>query len=520
MPELAKPALIKRLVFSGGGARGVFYPGAYAALQDTGVFCGVEQIAGSSAGAVTASLLAVGMSCDAAQKQLLGTDLSELLGEISPGSTSRSAQPLYAFIKKNLNQSIYDFLAAFPIENLNDECQAIVQKLEEQTEDASITFRDLDVLRLAFPQQFKDLTVTAVRKKGGRLQLFNAEDTPDVEIALACKASGAIVGELDAVEINGESYVDGGLYDNIPVDSFDEIEEGKYSNTKPEQTLVFAFLEGKVNQKMPLYAIIKAKFLDMLPFKSFLQQYLNISVVKINAVREYLKNPAVFKALYGDGGEQAARLFEPTALERFVRNFWLLRKAKMTLDYKPTDMKEAGFQKIRSTYPLRTVGLNVENMLSPDFKRATEHSAFFSTCGYLDTTDMIFNHDLQSDEQRYDEFCDSIVNKFIENYTQALQQAGKRPANDPILKDILPKQIGDTDHTLLSNYYLIREKTEKEPGSLQSVALTVAVAQFRDEIKAKERSVALSNTTSAKEWQRAFANVENPAANDNPKFRP
>merc|ERR1739848_919453 len=52
------------LVFKGGGAKGAIYPGAIRALEDVGVMPYIKRFAGASAGAVTAALLACGLSAD------------------------------------------------------------------------------------------------------------------------------------------------------------------------------------------------------------------------------------------------------------------------------------------------------------------------------------------------------------------------------------------------------------------------------------------------------------------------
>lgn len=45
------------------------------------------------------------------------------------------------------------------------------------------------VIFMIDPEKFKDLYITAVNKGTGELEIFNADNTPDIEIALACRAS-------------------------------------------------------------------------------------------------------------------------------------------------------------------------------------------------------------------------------------------------------------------------------------------------------------------------------------------
>ena len=50
----------KNLVFEGGGVKGIAYGGALDALNAMNALQGIERVAGTSAGAITATLLALG----------------------------------------------------------------------------------------------------------------------------------------------------------------------------------------------------------------------------------------------------------------------------------------------------------------------------------------------------------------------------------------------------------------------------------------------------------------------------
>ncbi|MCZ6903652.1 MAG: patatin-like phospholipase family protein [Rickettsia endosymbiont of Ixodes persulcatus] len=74
--------------------------------------------------------------------------------------------------------------------------------------------------------KYKDLVITATQQDTGKLTIFNSFDTPNVEIALACRASASIPLVFEPVEINGKKYVDGGYLDNIPTKYFKDNEPG------------------------------------------------------------------------------------------------------------------------------------------------------------------------------------------------------------------------------------------------------------------------------------------------------
>ncbi|MFV3015403.1 patatin-like phospholipase family protein, partial [Pseudomonas sp. KHB2.9] len=72
------------LVLSGGGAKGIAYPGMVQALEDSGKLQGIQVISGSSAGAISASLLASGMNAEVFGKLSNRIDLPSLLNSDDP----------------------------------------------------------------------------------------------------------------------------------------------------------------------------------------------------------------------------------------------------------------------------------------------------------------------------------------------------------------------------------------------------------------------------------------------------
>ncbi|WED42999.1 patatin-like phospholipase family protein [Legionella cardiaca] len=259
---------IERVVFSGGGAKGVGYGGSYKALEDTGVCKNVRVLAGASAGAIVAAFIAFGMPSAIFSEKLQKTNLKRLLGRRVSGKApgvsyvTKDGKFLEVFIRENILATVKDRLKK--IENTEEtignaaefvERRRVINELLTKIEGKNprITFKDLATLNYHFPKYFKQLSIPAVRFPDGALQIFNSDLTPEVEIALACRASASIPLILEPVEIeiNGikKRFVDGGLYDNLPTDYFDSSNEVFTKNKKPEQTLVFAFSEGISEQK-------------------------------------------------------------------------------------------------------------------------------------------------------------------------------------------------------------------------------------------------------------------------------
>ena len=250
--------LIERLVFSGGGAKGVAYPGAYRALVDAGVHNGVKEVAGSSAGSVPAVMMAVGMTKEMFRERLLGLNFQTLLGS-RIGSLFRTnkegvvfftkdGKPMIDELRRGIRDSILAFIDEIKGSSPEPDVLAIIERFKQNPE-TPFMFRDLAILTRCYPTRFKKLTVTAVKLSNGDLQIFNCDLTPDIEIALASRASCSLPVMLEPVTIRmgdkDEKFIDGGLYDNIPTNYFDMDEKKNFlSNQKKDQTLLFMFAGG------------------------------------------------------------------------------------------------------------------------------------------------------------------------------------------------------------------------------------------------------------------------------------
>ncbi|ARG97457.1 patatin-like phospholipase family protein [Legionella micdadei] len=74
-PLSSKP--IRKIALRGGGAKGVVYPGAIEALHEEGILDNVDTIGGSSAGALTAAMIAIGMTPEEIKLEVNKTDFNQ-----------------------------------------------------------------------------------------------------------------------------------------------------------------------------------------------------------------------------------------------------------------------------------------------------------------------------------------------------------------------------------------------------------------------------------------------------------
>ncbi|WP_206665154.1 patatin-like phospholipase family protein [Aeromonas sobria] len=259
---LARPP-ISSLVLSGGGAKGAAYPGAIQALEAQGKLEGIRTLSGSSAGAITAALLAAGMNAsefkalsdemdfisllDSPVKKIslaqhmsgeTGKTIASVLEKLKLGKIGSFVQllsnllprlksdavPLERILKQESSRSVLAQLKAHPELATRPEVASIRQRLEQ---GGGVTFGDLALLGRHIPA-IKELNITGTGMFDGRPQmiLFNASLTPDMEIARAAHISGSFPVVFSRPEEQHQPFLaqgerlslqDGGVMINVPV---------------------------------------------------------------------------------------------------------------------------------------------------------------------------------------------------------------------------------------------------------------------------------------------------------------
>jgi NTE family protein len=248
-------------IFEGGGAKGLAHVGAIAAAQELGVqFAGV---AGASAGAIVASLIAVGYPPNAlydpiTQSGLLAGRLTDLFGpgewnawkqftlalhdklsNTTPFRAWLGAPSFYRNWRDALTRLIasYGFFDSDPIEQTIDTWLR-GGKINIPPHQERLLFSDLD------PTKMPPLRIVASDIGAQAPIVFSREKTPDIPVARAVCASIAIPFAFRPVEleVDGElrTLVDGGLVSNFPVWIFDD---ARRKRATPTPTLGFRLLE-------------------------------------------------------------------------------------------------------------------------------------------------------------------------------------------------------------------------------------------------------------------------------------
>jgi NTE family protein len=190
----------KNLALEGGGIKGIAYAGAFKVLEEKGVLQNIENIAGSSAGAIAGLMISIGYNATEIDSILMLLPF-EKFNDGKGGLLGK-----YKRIKKKFG--VYK----------GDKFEAWLQEmLLQKTGNANLTFEDLH-----------------------QLKIFSYKNTPTFSIATAVRISGgipiyftpiALDNSLQKIEEGDTSsyinyYVDGGMLCNYPISMFDSCKSG------------------------------------------------------------------------------------------------------------------------------------------------------------------------------------------------------------------------------------------------------------------------------------------------------
>ncbi len=194
----------KNLVFKGGGVKGIAYIGALKALETTGIMPQIKGYAGTSAGAITASLASLNISSDSLN-QFLGQTNYENFKD-GGGIIKETEDLLNHFGLYQGNYFLNNWYKVF---------------LKNQKIDPNITFADV---KSEFGNVLKVFATNLITQS---VQTFSPDSTPNIMVADAVRASMSIPLFFQAWKFqNGDPsfdiFVDGGVMYNYPIDTFDD----------------------------------------------------------------------------------------------------------------------------------------------------------------------------------------------------------------------------------------------------------------------------------------------------------
>ena len=194
----------KNLVFEGGGVKGIAYVGALTRLNDEGILQNIKRVAGTSVGAMVATLVGLGFTA---------AEISDILWKINFQNFLDNSWGII----RNTNRLLTEY-GWYKGDFFRD---LMADFIQQKTGDGEITFGKLEQRRKE-GEPFRDIHLIGADLTTGLSVVFNAEKTPEVKIADAARISMSIPLFFAVVRRNDHILVDGGLLDNYAIKIFDQ----------------------------------------------------------------------------------------------------------------------------------------------------------------------------------------------------------------------------------------------------------------------------------------------------------
>ena len=183
--------MIKNLVFSGGGVKGYSFIGCLRALEELKILGNIEAISATSVGALFSILYIIGYD---------SKELEQIFTNIN--------------IDNLQNFEILNFKNNYGFDNGENMMKFLKVLFIEKGFDINITFLEL------YQKTKIKFIVTGTNISKQKINYFNYEDNPDMEILMALRITMSIPIIYEYVTYNNNIYVDGGLLDDYPIDYF------------------------------------------------------------------------------------------------------------------------------------------------------------------------------------------------------------------------------------------------------------------------------------------------------------
>lgn len=207
----------KNLVLEGGGVRGLAYAGVFSVLEEKGILPFIENVAGSSAGAIAGMMVSIGYTANEIDSLMLELPIQKF-NDGKGGLVGK-----YKRFKKD-----FGIFKGFAFEKW------LQQLVSFKTGNPLLTFNQLHQLHLN-QNIYKDFYCTGTNLSKQQLEIFSYINTPDMPIALAARISGGVPLYFEPVALDNQLqkikktdsvsfinyYVDGGMLCNYPISMFD-----------------------------------------------------------------------------------------------------------------------------------------------------------------------------------------------------------------------------------------------------------------------------------------------------------
>lgn len=179
---------IDKLLLSGGGMRGCIHIGVIRYLEERNLIDQIKHIAGTSIGALIATLLVMSYSSD---------DMEQMIKEFD--------------YNRYQSVDVCHIIEHFGIDTFEKITGLIASLFTKKNYTPYVTFGEL------YKKTNKHLIINAVCLNTHESSFFDYIITPNMPVIIAIRASMSLPFIFGSVNYNGLTYVDGGLLNNFPV---------------------------------------------------------------------------------------------------------------------------------------------------------------------------------------------------------------------------------------------------------------------------------------------------------------
>ncbi len=214
--------VFKNLALEGGGVRGIAYAGAFKILEEKNILQKIENVAGTSAGAIAGLMICIGYNA---------TEIDSIMMSIHYQKFNDGKGGLlgkYRRVKRKFGLYKGDEFENW-LENM----------LLAKTGNANLTFAGLHQMKIK-SNLYKDLYCTGTNISRQQLEIFSYKNSPNLPLATAVRISSTIPLYFAPIPLDDSMhkinkadttkyinyYVDGGMLCNYPISMFDSCKVG------------------------------------------------------------------------------------------------------------------------------------------------------------------------------------------------------------------------------------------------------------------------------------------------------
>lgn len=223
--EIERKYPFENVVFEGGGVLGTAYQGAWKILEDYKIAHQIKRVCGTSAGTISATMIALGYSAEECKTILID----------APFETFKDGGLL----------GLWRFFFRFGW-NKGDKMESFFEDIiERKTGNRKSTFKEFK------EKGYKDLRLVGTNLTQNKSVIFSHTCTPDMPVAEAMRISSSVPLFFEAKYYKGDLHVDGGLMRNYAISEFDK--------KHPPQNTIGFFLTDPARKAKPIKNLISYK---------------------------------------------------------------------------------------------------------------------------------------------------------------------------------------------------------------------------------------------------------------------